>query len=253
MNNYHTHTFRCGHASGDVADYVVAARAAGLCELGFSDHVPFPDGLWRESRMAMEEVEDYLQAVRTAAAGQDSTEGGIKILAGFECEWRADMEDYLAAGVHWVPFGGEWLPTTHISRPRELRAFTDYTVKTIRSGLFAFLAHPDIFCARWYDWNEESRSCAREILLAAESEGLPLEINGYGLRKPYTESSEGRRPQYPCLRFWELAAEYDIEVLVNSDAHRAIDVAASLDEGRSIANLFGLKLIEKISTAAVQV
>jgi histidinol-phosphatase (PHP family) len=265
MNNYHTHTFRCGHASGDVDDYVVAAHAAGLTELGFSDHVPFPDGLWPESRMTMDEVVGYLAAIKAAAAVERSpAEGGMKILAGFECEWRPDMEsylrdlvpslglDYLVAGVHWVPFGGEWIPTTHITRPRELRAFTDYTVKTIRSGLFDFLAHPDIFCARWYAWNDEARACAKEILRTAEAEHLPLEINGYGLRKPYTDSAEGRRPQYPCLHFWELAADYDIDVLVNSDAHRAMDVAASLDEGRSIAELFGLRLIDRITPKVVQ-
>jgi histidinol-phosphatase (PHP family) len=264
MNNYHTHTFRCGHASGDVCDYVVAARAAGLEELGFSDHLPFPDGLWAESRMDMNDVTSYLDAIsKAASAERERDAGGIKIFSGFECEWRGDMEgylqelvpslglDYLIAGVHWVPFAGEWLPTTHITRPRELRAFTDYTVKTIRSGLFAFLAHPDIFCARWYAWNDEATACAREILQTAEAVRLPLEINGYGLRKPYTDSAEGRRPQYPCRRFWELAADYDIEVIVNSDAHRAMDVAASLVEARSIAQLFGLRLIDRIETRAI--
>jgi histidinol-phosphatase (PHP family) len=259
MNNYHTHTFRCGHASGDVADYVQAARAAGLTELGFTDHVPFPDGLWPESRMPIDALDGYIAALSAAADAERSfAHGSIKILSGFECEWREDMEsyledlvpefgvDYLIAGVHWIPFRGEWLPSTHITRPQELRAFTDYTIKTIRSGLFTFLAHPDIFCARWYSWNDDARSCAREILQAAVAENLPLEINGYGLRKPYTDSAEGKRPQYPCIHFWELAAEYDIDVIINSDAHRPMDVAANLDEARSIADLFGLRVIDRI-------
>ena len=261
MNNYHTHTYRCGHASGDVFDYVASARQAGLTELGFSDHVPFPDGLWPESRMSMDDIDGYLDAIAAAAeAERQRSDGGMKILSGFECEWRENMDgylrdlafsrelDYLVAGVHWVPYAGEWIPTTHITRPRELHAFTDYTVKTIRSGLFAFMAHPDIFCARWYAWNDDAKTCAREIFSAAAAERLPLEINGYGLRKPYTEAAEGLRPQYPHLRFWELAADYDIDVVVNSDAHRAMDVAASLLEGRAIADHFGLRLIDRIET-----
>lgn len=33
--NYHTHTFRCKHASGTDRDYVEAAVANGFSELGF--------------------------------------------------------------------------------------------------------------------------------------------------------------------------------------------------------------------------
>ena len=40
--NFHTHTTRCGHASGTDEDYVRAALAQGFGVLGFSDHVPWP-------------------------------------------------------------------------------------------------------------------------------------------------------------------------------------------------------------------
>ena len=48
--NYHTHTYRCGHAVGEDREYVEKAIERGLQVLGFSDHVPmpFPDG--HESR-----------------------------------------------------------------------------------------------------------------------------------------------------------------------------------------------------------
>ena len=38
--NYHTHTYRCGHAVGTERDYVEAALKAGIRTLGFSDHTP---------------------------------------------------------------------------------------------------------------------------------------------------------------------------------------------------------------------
>ena len=38
-NNYHTHTYRCGHAYGEDEDYVVEAIGAGMQTLVFSDHV----------------------------------------------------------------------------------------------------------------------------------------------------------------------------------------------------------------------
>ena len=38
--DYHTHHSRCGHATGRMDDYVEAAIAAGLHEIGLSDHSP---------------------------------------------------------------------------------------------------------------------------------------------------------------------------------------------------------------------
>ena len=42
--NYHTHTARCRHASGEDREYVLAAVQSGVKILGFSDHAPFPTG-----------------------------------------------------------------------------------------------------------------------------------------------------------------------------------------------------------------
>ena len=44
--NYHTHTYRCQHASGDVEDYCEAAVEQGLQVLGISDHTALPDDRW---------------------------------------------------------------------------------------------------------------------------------------------------------------------------------------------------------------
>ena len=38
--NYHTHTYRCCHAEGDVRDYVEEAVNRGLSILGISVHRP---------------------------------------------------------------------------------------------------------------------------------------------------------------------------------------------------------------------
>ena len=40
--NYHTHTYRCGHASGTEREYVEKAIELGFSELGFSEHAPMP-------------------------------------------------------------------------------------------------------------------------------------------------------------------------------------------------------------------
>ena len=111
--NYHTHTARCGHATGTDEDYVLAAIEQGFDELGFSDHVPWPyqDGYTHPSvRMRVDQMPGYLNSVRALAAQYKDK---IHILTGFECEyfpdymnWLADMRaenhlDYLILGNHF--------------------------------------------------------------------------------------------------------------------------------------------------------
>ena len=65
--NYHTHTSRCGHASGRDEQYVLSAAACGFEELGFSDHVPWPyeSGFVNPGvRMPMKLMDDYLSSIR---------------------------------------------------------------------------------------------------------------------------------------------------------------------------------------------
>ena len=60
--NYHTHTWRCSHATGTEREYVEAALARGLKVLGFSDHTPypFPESHVSWFRMKTQELDDYV-------------------------------------------------------------------------------------------------------------------------------------------------------------------------------------------------
>ena len=49
-HNFHTHTFRCKHAKGDVDDYCRRALELGMETLGFSDHTALPDDRWLVAR-----------------------------------------------------------------------------------------------------------------------------------------------------------------------------------------------------------
>ena len=63
--NYHTHTYRCHHASGTEREYIEKAIAEGLKIMGFADHVPmpFPDGHQSHFRVYIEELEDYVRTL----------------------------------------------------------------------------------------------------------------------------------------------------------------------------------------------
>lgn len=109
--------------------------------------------------------------------------------------------------------------------PMMVLAFLIGTViKSIGSGLFKFIAHPDLFAGFYLKWDKESESCSKAILEAAADTGSVLEINGYGFRKPKIETPGGMRKPYPLDQFWQLAKHYDISVIINSDAHKPDDL-----------------------------
>lgn len=252
--NWHTHTYRCKHASGDVDEYCMAAREQGLKHLGFSDHAPLPDGRWDSVRMGMDELPDYLQQLVAA----DSKFPELQLYRALECEYvpefadfyqdeflgRLEM-DYLVGGAHWYPWKGEWqaLFGVEMSIPM-LHAYTDYLIASIQSGLFAFIAHPDLFGNCYFTWDDEATACTRAIVAAAREQKIPLEINAYGLRKPPIETPSGVRPRYPWLPFWEVAGEIGVEIIVNSDAHRPQDIVAAMDTAGKIADDCGLPRVD---------
>jgi histidinol-phosphatase (PHP family) len=251
--NCHTHTYRCKHARGDVHEYCVEAARRGLRTLGFSDHAPLPDGRWASVRMGMAELEGYCQAVDKAR--QDFP--GLLILKGLECEYvpefvglyrdlflGAHAMDYLVGGAHWYPHRGAWTALYGASMDGAmLRSYVDYMIASMQSGLFDFIAHPDLFGVCYAAWDAEAEACSRALLTAAAELGMPLEINGYGLRKPMVESAAGLRHKYPWLPFWELAAECGVGAVLSSDAHEPENVATGLLETAEIARRCGLEVV----------
>jgi histidinol-phosphatase (PHP family) len=252
-SNCHTHTCRCKHARGDVVDYCREALARGLRTLGFSDHTPLPDGRWRSVRMEMDELRGYCRAIDEARSEFPT----LTILKGLECEYLPELAgwyrdeflgacglDYLVGGAHWYPHGGSWTPL--YGTPMDgamLRDYVDYLVASMRSGLFAFIAHPDLFGLAYTVWDAEAVACSRALLSAAADLGIPLEINGYGMRKPVIDTAAGPRRMYPWLPFWELAGEYGVRAVLCSDAHEPETIAAGLTEGAEIARRVGLEVV----------
>lgn len=252
MKNYHTHTFRCQHADGDVSDYAQVAVDKGFMLLGMTDHTPLPDNRWLYMRMGITALPAYVRAIDEARTKYPD----LKILKGMECEWAPEYHnffsevllgkygfDYLILGCHFFPFQGRWL-SSHgdIASPKILAAYTKFLVESMQSGLFTFVAHPDLFGLSYPVWDHNTEAASKEILSAAAQLSLPLEINGYGLMKRMVETPQGRRTAYPWFSFWQLARDFDITVVVNSDAHRPDYVDLGLKRGLEMVTNLGLKL-----------
>lgn len=248
--NLHTHTYRCKHAVGDAPEYAVAAAEAGAQMLGFTEHPPLlPEEIWTAFRMEENALESYFSAIEKTKKEFPQ----MRILTGFEMDLyprfksyyddtflhRSEI-DFLIGGVHWIKYHGEWMWIQKANTAGHLREYVNEIHGLMESGLLKFITHPDSFASGYLKWDDNAISCAHDILSAAEEYHMPLEINGYGLRRPEIETPEGPRKSYPLLKFWEMAANYDITVVCNSDAHKPEDAMSTLDGCHEIIQQFGL-------------
>jgi histidinol-phosphatase (PHP family) len=255
ITNFHTHTALCNHASGMPADYAAKAASDGCSALGFSDHCPYPEGsgdYWPDIRMQACEAPLYIQSVRNAAAAVD-----FPVYAGFECEWDRAYEswyrdellgtysaDYIAFGPHWVTIGSSHIYAMDIDDAATLHKYIDQTIEGIRSGIYAFIAHPDLFMGKWKEWDKEAESCLSALLDAAIGCNLPVEVNGLGMARIPNRTKRGMRYQYPYDEFWQMAAERGAKVLCNADAHDPENVITAARKARAFAAGFGIVPVE---------
>jgi histidinol-phosphatase (PHP family) len=239
---------------------VAQAITDGADALGFSDHCPYPhDGVdtWDATRMTVEEARDYFDDVREAAK-----DAPFPVYAGFECEWAPRYEswyrdtllgeygaDYLVLGAHWLSIGKKNIYAPTILDMADIKAYFAQTIQGIESGLYRFLAHPDLVLAEGLDWNCELAALFADLIDAAMSRKMPLEINGYGLIKPKVSSVAGKRYQYPVDEFWRMAAEKGADVICNSDAHTPDYVMQGVRNARAYAAQFSFSPLEMITPA----
>ena len=252
--NLHTHTYRCQHAEGDIDDYCKFANKLGLQSLGFSDHTPLPDNRWPNVRMKLSELEDYCKKIDEAKEKYPN----MRIYKGMECEYDQSYcsfykeellgkyeLDYLIGSVHWFPYNSKWINAWRSeAKPKYLLAYSQYIIKIMEAEIFKFIAHPDVFAAFYLEEDKNSLACAKDILSAAEALQIPLEINGYGFMKKEVKTGNGFRKMYPWHPFWQLASEYKIKAIVNSDAHKPTDVYGCIDDALKLAETYNLDVID---------
>lgn len=218
--NYHTHTIRCNHAKGTEREYIEQAIKEGFKILGFSDHVPqpYPDDFYSWIRMRMSEIPEYTE---TLVKLREEYKKDIQILIGYEVEYssrffpeliqelRKYPLDYLIQGQHFAPneVDGFYVGEAFDSE-ENLIAYVDTTIEGMETGLFTYLAHPDL--PNFQGPDDVYCKHMRRIVEKAVELKIPLEVNMYGF-------SDGRH--YPCDRFFKMASELKPKFVMGCDAH----------------------------------
>lgn len=249
LADYHVHTPLCRHAEGEPAEYVAAARAAGLDEIGFSDHGPMdgpePFDDWRMLRAELPRYVEMIAEARERAAP-------FPVRLGLECDfilgregWLEELAaaapwDYLIGSVHYLAPGWD------VDNPRWIGRFTGSPGATeeiwaryweaftamAASGLFDFLAHPDLPKKFGHRPPGDLRRFYEPAIAAMARTGTACEISTAGLRKPAGEL-------YPANPFLSLAHGAGLEITINSDAHAPGEVGHRFDAAAAAARAAG--------------
>lgn len=244
LTNYHTHTERCHHASGNERDYVEAAIRAGMHTLGFSDHSPyiFNGDYYSGHRMRPEETSEYMQNIR-ALADEHKTE--IQLLAGFEIEYYpnlfsqtirflGDLDcDYLVLGQHFI--GDEEHYAGKTSKFQTFDRYINQCIEGLETGMITYLCHPDL-CSYTEDAAIQEKGYLK-LCEAAKRLNIPVEFNMYGM-------VDGRH--YPSEAFFKIAAAVGNTIVPGSDAHdpRRLGDAQELEQMNAFAKKCGFTLTE---------
>lgn len=248
--NHHTHTPRCGHAVGEEWEYVQAAIEAGYDALGFSDHTPWPGSIFPSTRMGLEELPGYIEAVRNIKKQYGDK---LEISCGLECEYypkhmtwlKERIEeyslDYIILGNHFDYIDESEFYFGRCRTKNDIILYLKTAIAAMETGVYDWLAHPDLYLSEYYKFDDTCVKAAREICYASNNLGVPLEYNLLGLMS----IKEGRFPGlgYPYYKFWEIAAEENCSVIMSVDAHSPehIKNTAIYDEGIENIKKFGLK------------
>lgn len=250
LANYHTHTYRCRHATGTEEEYILNSIEGGIKILGFSDHAPFkfPDGTESGYRVPTNEVENYFEVISSL---REKYKDKIEIHIGFEMEYYPlyfnDMLDYvksigaeyLILGQHFIgnerPNGRHTISSGFTEN--ELKEYVDCVVAAIKTGKFSYVAHPDIFM---YDDEKAYRREMRRLCVAAKEYDVPLEINFLGIHD---------NRNYPNPVFWEIVGEVGSVAVFGCDAHQP-EKAFQPDAERiaqSIADKNGITVLKTVN------
>jgi histidinol-phosphatase (PHP family) len=217
--------------------YLAAAAAAGIAELGVSEHVyRFTQALelWRHpfwEEQARDDLDDYCEFVRGA---------GLKL--GIECDFVPGAEDrtaalleardfdYVVGSVHFVGDAAVdhegWDAWQGGGDPDQVwERYFKALAECARSGLFDILAHPDLVKV----WGKgrplpdrDPRFLYEPAVAAIAESGIAVEVSTAGLRKPVGEL-------YPSLAFAEMCVEAGAPFALSSDAHRPEQVGFAYD------------------------
>ena len=238
LTNYHSHCSFCD-GRAPLEEFVKEAISQGFYSYGVSSHAPLPfPTRWTMEWEQMEAYFDEFKNLRSKYADE------IELYVGLEIDYLNEESnpsvarftelplDYRIGSVHLLyDAAGEVVdidcsPAVFKERVdrhfngdvlRVVRMYFDRLFRMVELGGFDILGHadkmhynascyhPGLLDEPWYE------ALMKDYFSLVASRGYLVEIN--------TKAYDSLGTFYPNSRYWELMKEYQIKILVNSDAH----------------------------------
>ena len=253
--NFHSHTYRCGHAEGTEEEYILKAIEEGFKYYGVSDHVMFPfinqPGIRGDYDI---NFQPYITAVNDLKI---KYKNDIDLHIGMEVEYSPLLDnyyrdllknelDYLIMGQHFhMENNMQFYNYDRYSDGVDL--YVDDMILGMESGLILYVAHPDQF-VYYYDKRDERliKICER-VVKAAKRTDTPLELNiskveflrWQGSKNPEQEAS------FPLDMFWRIVGKEHAKVVIGLDSHHPRFVStAGFNYALELVNRYNLNVLD---------
>lgn len=228
--NYHTHTYRCGHAERGIKDEDIVQEFINkrFKKIAFTDHCPEKEKIDKRLNMRMKysQKDEYLDSIKKL---KDKYSGVIEIESGFEVEYLPGQEnnlmelkeevDKIVLGQHFIYDDNKKLKIFrhHEFTDDDLIRYANYIDEAMKKGIPDIIGHPDIYMIDRKSFGEIETEVAHMICKSAEKYNIPLEIN---LSDPNLYlTGKKSRVRYPSKEFWQIVSKYNIKVLYGIDVH----------------------------------
>lgn len=255
--NYHTHTYRCGHADPSIFDeeYVELFIKKGFKKIAFTDHCPHKERFEpiNNIRMDYTQKEDYYNSIDSL---KEKYKDVIEIEKGFEFEYLPSLKEYLkelksetdkmVLGQHFVySHEGNYISIGwQRAKDEDLISYARHIEMAMKEGLPDIVAHPDLFMLNIDKFGEIEEKVTRIICEAAEKYNVPLEINLSRAIRYICKITN--RIEYPNKDFWRIATDYNIKVLYGVDAHYRNQIELYEESVKIVNDHLGKDIIEKL-------
>ena len=239
--DYHIHTlFSDGKAKPE--EYAEAAMAAGLQEIGFSEHVtlsPEPQN-WSMDPARLPEYISYISSLKKKYPS-------ITIRTGIELDYFPGKSrelgdicssypfDYIIGSVHYlgeqtVDLGPEFYIGKDINIIYE--NYFNLVCEAAASGLFDIIGHADLVRIHRFRPTADITHLYEMVADSLVRHDVAFELNTNGGNKPLGDF-------YPDKEFLHLFANRGARVCVNSDAHMPSRMGQYFDEAYELLRISG--------------
>jgi histidinol-phosphatase (PHP family) len=257
----HLHTALCGHAAGEINEYLEKAAELGIRAVGFADHLPLyflsPDKMIPNYAMDDSELPVYIEMVKEQAAVSP-----VEVKLGIEADFVPGYEkklaillaqhqfDFIAGSVHFIDGWG-------FDNPAELEGYGRRDIDGIYeryfelvqqaalTGYFDVMSHPDLIKKFNFPPTRPLRTLYEETARVFKRAGVCVEVNSAGLRYPAKEI-------YPGPELLEIFFKHGLPVTMGSDAHRPDDVGCGLPEAMKLIKNTGYREIATYTNRQIQ-